>query len=237
MPTAAVIIIGNEILSGKFRDENAPFLIRRLREIGADLRRIATVPDVLDEIAEEVRRCAERYDHVFTSGGVGPTHDDVTMAGIAQAFGTPLRSHQGIVDLLHERLDGPPNAAALRMAELPEGAELMWDGDLWFPLVRVRNVNVFPGVPGLLRRKFEASAHRWAGSPVVTARVVTAERETAIAERLAQAQARWTDLEIGSYPRYEDGPFHVIATVEGRDPAAVEACRAWLAEVLLPLEA
>src|SRR5690606_10377770 len=115
MATAAGIIIGNEILSGKFADENGPFLIRRLRSLGVDLVRLVTIPDVPRVIAEEVRRCSQLADHVFTTGGVGPTHDDVTLESVALAFDLPLERNPALVRVL-ERFELPLDEANLRMA-------------------------------------------------------------------------------------------------------------------------
>jgi FAD synthetase len=233
MSTASVIVIGNEILSGKFTDENTPFLIRRLRELGITLSRAVVIPDDIKEIAREVELANDRYDRVFTTGGVGPTHDDMTMLGVASAFGVKLVEQKQIVDLMEDRL-GTLTPAARRMALVPEGSRLLWDGELWFPLVVMDKVHIFPGVPSLMRRKFEALARGWAALDLFTARVTTGSRETEIAAILEDAVARWPAVEVGSYPRYDDGPHHVIVTLEGRDAGAVEACRAWLAERLPP---
>ena len=228
MPTAAFIAIGDEILAGKFEDQNSPYMIRRLREQGVDLKRVVVVPDDLDTIAHEVRFCSERYDHVFTSGGIGPTHDDITLEAIAQAFEEPLVLFEEIVALMRRRFGEEIPDPALQMARLPESTQLHWEDGLKFPLVSVHNVFVFPGVPSFLRIKFEAGAHKWMGEPVTTARVVTQSDEVGIAAILAAAEERWPQVSVGSYPRFDDGPFHVIATIEGRNPEQVEACRAWL---------
>lgn len=228
MPSAAVIIIGNEILSGKFADENGPFLIRRLRELGVDLVRLAVIPDVLDVVSAEVGAASAAVDHVFTTGGVGPTHDDVTLPAVAHAFGRPLVRHPVLVRVLEEKLGPRMNEAALRMAEIPDGAELWWDGDVIYPLIVMRNVAIFPGVPGLLRRKFDAVAHRFEGVPVACRRLVTEEGEPAIADALTEAAGTWPNVAIGSYPRFETSPHTVIVTMEGRDPDAIAACEAWL---------
>lgn len=233
MSTASVIVIGNEILAGKFPDENTPYLIRRLRELGIDLVRAVVIPDDLDEIVREVRYARDRAEVVITTGGVGPTHDDVTMEGIAQAYGVPLVEHPDLVALMRSRMD-EVNQAALRMARVPEGATLVPDEGMWFPLVVMGRVHVLPGVPSLMRRKFESAATGWRTRTLHTAAVITGERETAIAARLEAAVARWPGVEIGSYPRYEDGPRHVIVTLEGADAQAVEACRAWLGSQLAP---
>jgi molybdenum cofactor synthesis domain-containing protein len=226
--TAAVIIIGNEILTGKFADENGGYLIRRLRELGVDLQRMVVIPDVIEVIAAEVRLASSRYDHVFTTGGVGPTHDDLTFPGVAAAFDVPLVRNAELERVIRERGHGPFNTAAMRMAEVPAGADLWWDGHVFYPLVVVRNVAIFPGVPALLRLKFEAVAHRFAGVPVSTRRMTTERSEPEIADLLTQAANTWPEIAIGSYPRFDERPYTVIVTLEGRDERALEACEAFL---------
>lgn len=228
MATAAVVIIGNEILSGKFPDENAPYLIRRLRELGVDLGRVVVIPDEVEVIAAEVRGCSAAFDHVFTTGGVGPTHDDLTMLGIARAFGVSVLRHPRLEGVLRERLGERANEAALRMADVPAGADLWWDGQVRFPLVVMHNVAIFPGVPALLRMKFEAVAQRFAGVPVTLRRLWTLETEPAIADALTAAAGRWGTVAIGSYPRFELAPPRVLVTLESRDDDALEACEAFL---------
>ncbi|MFZ5481907.1 MAG: competence/damage-inducible protein A [Myxococcota bacterium] len=228
MSTAAVVIIGNEILTGKFADENAPFLVRRLRELGVDLGRIVVIPDVHDTIVSEVRAASAAFDHVFTTGGVGPTHDDCTLPAVAAAFGRPLVRHPVLARILEEKLADRMSEAAYRMADIPEGAELWWDGNVIYPLIVMRNVVIFPGVPALVRLKFEAVAHRFGGVPVGTRRIVTELGEPQIADTLTEAAERWPTVAIGSYPRFETTPHTVIVTMEGRDPEALEACDAWL---------
>jgi len=228
MPSAAVIVIGNEILTGKFADENAPYLVGRLRELGVDLGRIVVIPDVVEGIAAEVRAASETFDHVFTTGGVGPTHDDLTFPGVAAAFGMKLVRHAVLAKVIAEKMGDKANEAAYRMAEIPDGAQLWWDGDVIYPLVVVRNVAVFPGVPALVRLKFEAVAHRFRGVPVECRRLTTERTEPEIADTLSEAAGRWPEVAIGSYPRFDSRPHRVIVTMEGRDVGAVEACDAWL---------
>jgi molybdenum cofactor synthesis domain-containing protein len=228
MPTAAIVIIGNEILTGKFADENAPFLVERLRSLGCDLGRIVTIPDTLDGIAAEVAAASAAFDWVFTTGGVGPTHDDLTFPAVARAFGVALVRHPALEKILWEKLGERCNEAALRMAEVPAGAELWWDGDFPYPQVVMRNVCIFPGVPSLLRRKFDAVSHRFVGVPVATARLTTELTEPEIAEALAEAAAHWPAVAIGSYPRWDERPAVVIVTMESRDQEALSMCDAWL---------
>ncbi len=169
--SAGIIIIGNEILSGKVADTNAPFLTRELRALGVDLKRILTIPDELDEIAAAVREFGPRYDVVFTSGGVGPTHDDVTMEGIARGLGRPVIRHPIIESRLREFYKEHVNDARLKMSEVPEGAELLVDGRLGFPTVKVENFYILPGIPELFEQKFETLKERFDATPY-TLRVV-----------------------------------------------------------------
>jgi FAD synthetase len=230
MPTAAAIIIGDEILSGKFADENGPWLATRCREIGLDLTRISIISDDISVIAHEVRVRAQAVDHVFTSGGVGPTHDDMTMAGVAAAFDVPLERNEELAVLVRQRMGADANEDALRMTDLPEGAELWWDGNLVFPVVAMKNVAIFPGVPQYFRTKWNEVAPRFAGVPVVSRSLTTLQRETAIATTLRKAQASWPTVAIGSYPRFESKPRNVIISMDGRDLEAMDACEAYLRE-------
>ncbi|PYS34592.1 MAG: competence/damage-inducible protein A, partial [Acidobacteria bacterium] len=153
--TAGIIVIGNEILSGKTKDENSPYLIRELRDLGVNVRKISIIPDELRFIADEVRTFSTSYDYVFTTGGVGPTHDDLTMEGISHAFGRRMHRHPELeASIRHfysrELIDGN-----LRMADIPEGARLVGGKGMWFPVVAVENVYIFPGVPEILQKKFE----------------------------------------------------------------------------------
>lgn len=231
-PTAALVVIGDEILTGKFRDENGPWLVDRCRVQGIDLKRITIIPDEVDTIAAEVAACHARYDWVFTSGGVGPTHDDVTMEGIARGLGRPIERQPQMEEVLRRRLVERITEDALRMADTPAGAELWWDGDIAFPQVVVDRVVIFPGVPALFRAKFMAVAHRFGGVPTLSRRLVTSEAESLIAARLRSAQERWPQVAIGSYPRYEQRPYTVIVILDSREEAALTECQAWLREAL-----
>lgn len=231
-PTAAVLVIGNEILSGKFQDENSPWLARRLRELGVDLVRIETIPDEVEVIADAIRRLRAVADWVLTSGGVGPTHDDVTIAGVARGLGVEVVESPELAAVLREKMGPRYTPAAARMAAVPAGAELWWEGPIAFPQVVVQGVLIFPGVPALLQRKFDAVAARLGGQPVLHARLQTTRAESVIADELAAIQARFPTVDIGSYPRFEKKPWTVILTLDSRDGAALEACVAALREML-----
>ena len=219
VPTAGIIVIGNEILSGKVTDTNSPYLCRELRALGVDVERILTIPDVVDVIAPSVRAMSDAYDFVFTSGGIGPTHDDLTMDGIARAFGRELTLSSSIVDRIERAQGRAPNESQLKMAMIPAGASLVDAGDLWFPVVVVENVYVLPGVPELLREevRFDPRAlPRRAVPAEERLREAPRERDRRLAERAA---AEFPELMLGSYPKIGEEDFHVLLTLESRDAA------------------
>src|SRR5262250_2457921 len=154
--TAGIILVGNEILSGKIADANAAYLCRELRSLGVDVRRIAVIPDEIQLIAQEVAAFSRAHDVVFTSGGVGPTHDDVTIEGVALAMGAKVVRHPMLVGLLERHFKDRLNESHLKMAEIPEGAELVGGETIRFPTVLMGNVYVLPGVPEIFRQKFDA---------------------------------------------------------------------------------
>lgn len=211
------MIIGNEILSGKVTDLNSPYLCRELRMLGVDVERILTIPDEVDVIAREVRAMSDAYDFVFTSGGIGPTHDDLTMDGVAAAFGLPIERSEGIAARIERAQGHPPNESQLKMAMVPAGAQLVDAGDLWFPVVIVENVYVLPGIPELLRKKFESVRERFRGVPVLLKRVFVKRRESDIATSLHELLEEFPELMLGSYPRIGEESFHVLLTLESRD--------------------
>ena len=233
---AAIIVIGNEILSGKVIDTNAPFLTRELRAIGVTLKRILTIPDEVDEIAEAVEEFRPRYDVVFTSGGVGPTHDDVTMEGIAKGFGRRLVRHPAIESRLREFYKEHVNDARLKMSEVPEGAELLVDGRLGFPTVKCENFYILPGIPELFEQKFEALRERFSATPYTMRVIYTREGEGTIAEHLNATLAAFPDLLLGSYPKLSHPEYTVKLTLESKDPEYVDRALAHLLQ-LLPAEA
>jgi molybdenum cofactor synthesis domain-containing protein len=222
MPSAGILVIGNEILSGKVADENSTYFCRELRALGVDVERIVTIPDEIATIAREVRAMSESYDFVFTSGGIGPTHDDLTIEGVAEAFGLPMEQSESIEARIRRATGGELNESQRKMALFPAGATLLDAGDLWFPLVVVRNVYVFPGVPALLRRKFESARDRFRGVPFVLRRVYVKSRESDIAASLHELLREFPELLLGSYPRIDEELFHVMLTLESRDAGYVE---------------
>jgi molybdenum cofactor synthesis domain-containing protein len=222
MPTAGILIIGNEILSGKVADSNSPYFCRELRSLGVEVERIVTIPDEIETIAAEVRRMSRSYDFVFTSGGIGPTHDDLTIEGVAAAFGVGVVKSESIEERLRRATRSDPSESMLKMAMIPESATLLDTGDLWFPLVVVENVYIFPGVPELLRKKFEGARERFRGIPFVLKRVYVKQRESDIAPQLNELLEQFPELLLGSYPRIGEEAFHVMLTLESRDAGYVQ---------------
>ncbi|HWP99744.1 MAG TPA: molybdopterin-binding protein [Vicinamibacterales bacterium] len=232
--TAGLIVVGNEILSGKVVDTNAPFLARELRALGVELRRILTIPDEEAEIAAAVAQFHAAYDVVFTSGGIGPTHDDVTIAGVARGLGRAVVRHPEIEKKLREFYGEHVNAARLKMADVPDGAELIVDGKLGFPTIKCENIYVLPGIPQLFEQKFGSLRERFAATPYVLRIVYTSAGEGAIAEHLDATLAAFPDLLLGSYPKLGDAEYAVKLTLESKDQQYVDRALAHLLRLLPP---
>lgn len=226
-PTAAIIVIGDEVLSGKVEEQNAHFLVRELRALGVAVRRIQVIPDVREEIAAAVREAAARFDHVFTSGGIGPTHDDVTIAAIAAAFAVPVVRHPLLAKLVREFGGQRLYERDLRVADVPEGADLLrGEGSppCW-PVIAFRNVYVLPGVPSILQRKFTMIRRRFEAPPFHCRQIFSREPEGAIADTLDRAAADFPTVAVGSYPHLDADDHQVLVTVDGRDEDTVaRAC-------------
>jgi FAD synthetase len=231
-PTAAICVVGDEVLSGRIEDSNALYLCRRLTDLGVAVRRVAVVPDDVPAIAAEIAAVAPAFTHVLTSGGVGPTHDDVTMEGVARGLGRPLTRHPEAAAVI-QKFYGPDMAdAALRMADLPEGAALVTNEAIRFPVIRVANVWVFPGSPHLLQAKFEAVKGHFESTPFAGGVLRADASEPEIARFLGETQARFPGVAIGSYPQEPGSPVRLLLTVRGKDGDAVAACLAALKDGL-----
>ncbi|HLB94832.1 MAG TPA: competence/damage-inducible protein A [Nitrospiria bacterium] len=230
--TAAILIIGNEILSGKITDENAAYLSRELRSLGVDVQRIAVVPDEESAIAEEVATCSRRYDWLFTTGGVGPTHDDVTIAGIARGLGRKVVRDPQLEAIIKKEYGPSVNEASLKLAEVPEGAELLMADGLHFPIVTIANIYIFPGIPRATRRKFTAIKALFQDTPFFIKKVYLKEREEEIAHDLHAILKSFPHLLLGSYPVTDRTDYHVILTLESKDAAYLESAFRKLLELI-----
>jgi molybdenum cofactor synthesis domain-containing protein len=234
-PTACLLVIGNEVLSGRTQDANIKFLATRLGEIGIPLREVRVIPDARDTIVETVNDVREKFDHVFTTGGIGPTHDDITSECIAAAFGVPWEPHpEAWARLEAHYKPGEFNAARQRMATMPRGATLVENAISIAPGYSMGNVHVMAGVPRIMQAMFEALAPRLAGGPPVTSRTVHADgvMEGRIAAGLEAIQTRWPMLDIGSYPYYRMGGGGVALVAKGTDAEAVAAAAHDIATLL-----
>jgi molybdenum cofactor synthesis domain-containing protein len=236
-PSAALLVIGNEVLSAKVTDANGPFIARRLRDLGVRLTAIHTIPDDVDEIAATLDRVRSRCTWVFTTGGVGPTHDDVTLGAVAKALGRPVGRHPRLTETLraihrrHHAGEEIPEAA-LRMADVPEGTRL--EGDPDYPTLVIENVVMLPGVPEFCRFQFERIAASLASPPFRLACLYLRVGEGPIAAALDQVVLAHPSVEIGSYPRFDGADHRVKLTVESKNEADVVAARDALLVALPP---
>jgi molybdenum cofactor synthesis domain-containing protein len=230
-PTAGIIVIGDEILSGKVVDENARFLIAELRELGVALRRILVIPDAIDEIATAVKEFSQRFDFVFTSGGVGPTHDDLTMDGVARAFDTQVVRHPDLERLLRNYYGERLEERNLRMADVPAGATLHSTGTPW-PVTAFRNVYILPGIPEIFRRKFLSIRERFRQRPFHLVCVYCNADEGEIAASLDAVATLFSDVALGSYPRIVNEGWKIKLTLDSKDRDRVEAAAAELVRLL-----
>lgn len=222
-PGAALLVIGNEILSGRTRDANVQALGSALGAIGIRLREVRIVEDREASIVAAVDALRTHYDYVFTTGGIGPTHDDITTDAVGAAFGRDVRHDPTAVELL-TRYYGPAEATEtrLRMARVPVGATLLDNPVSAAPGFRLDNVFVLPGVPRIVQGMLPGVLATLPGGPPIVSRAVTAwVRESDVARELADVQARHPTLDVGSYPFARDGRFGTVLVVRGNDAAAV----------------
>ncbi len=238
-PRAAFIIIGNEILSGRTQDLNLQFLGSRLAALGIDLAEVRVVADEHDAIIEAVNKLRERYRYVFTSGGIGPTHDDITTESIARAFGVRVEQHPEAVQRMRDYYRVTElTDSRLRMANIPVGADLIDNPVSSAPGYRIDNVFVFAGVPSILQAMFDGITHSLGGGPPIEARSVSARiSESRIAQGLGAAQEQYPTVTIGSYPFVRGGKPGTMVVVRSSDGEALEAAFAAVQNLLQALDA
>jgi molybdenum cofactor synthesis domain-containing protein len=223
--TAAVLVIGDEILSGRTQDTNLNFIAKYLGTYGVDLAEARVVPDIKEEIVAALNALRAKYDYVITTGGIGPTHDDITADCVAEAFGVELYEHPEIIAMMQSRWQGELNAARRRMARVPQGGTLVKNGVQGPPGFQIGNVFVLAGVPAVMRSMMDDVVPRLRTGAVVIARTVRVEGagEGVIAEPLAALAKSHPDLSIGSYPFFGPQGYGSNLVVRGRDGALVEA--------------
>ena len=234
-PTAGMVAIGNEILSGKITDTNSPFLCRELHFLGIRLERIFTIPDDFALIGQVVREFSEAFTWVFTSGGIGPTHDDLTIPAIAAGFGVPAVRDPELERTIRAHYGARLTDDHLLMALVPQGAALIDIDGLYYPQVQFRNVFILPGVPQLFEHKFNAIKARFRSTPIVLREIFMKADEGVIAATLRETAERFSDVLIGSYPDFFKRDYSLKVTLESREPARVAAALAHLNDRLVSL--
>lgn len=220
--TAAVLIIGNEILTGKIQEANLQFLGRELFSLGIVLSRAVVCRDDIETIVDDLNLLRARHDYVFTSGGVGPTHDDVTLPAVARAFGHELTRDPDLARRIQRYYGDRCTEDHLRMASVPEGARLLSNREVRWPTIVIQNVYVFPGVPEIFRMKFSPVRDELdQGARFVSRAVYTHCDEGEIAGMLEELEHAYPRVSIGSYPRWGHSDYKVKVTFDGPDAEAV----------------
>ena len=231
-PTAAMLVIGDEILSGRTRDANMPYLACELTRAGIDLREVRVISDDPDAIVAAVQALSAAHDVVFTSGGIGPTHDDITAENVARAFGRDISVRddaRAILAAHYEARDLELNDARLRMARIPEGATLIDNPISAAPGFSLENVHVMAGVPTIFQAMVASVLPTiTGGAPILSQSLDVARGEGDIAGPLTDLAARYPDLSFGSYPYIRGGAYGVNVVVRGHDGARVDAAMAEL---------
>jgi molybdenum cofactor synthesis domain-containing protein len=229
--TACLLIIGNEILSGRTKDANLQFLALELNKLGIRLKECRVIPDIEETVVATVNEVRAKFDYVFTTGGIGPTHDDITSDCIAKAFGVGISEHPEAVARMTRHYGDPAlfTQARRRMARVPHGGTLVDNPVSVAPGFQMENVFTFAGIPAVMQGMFGAMKHRLSGGdPVVSRTVRTNLPEGIIAEPLGALQKRFEDLDIGSYPAFRNGKPSVSLVLRGTDDARLGAAAAEL---------
>ena len=237
-PTACLLVIGNEVLSGRTRDANIQYLATHLGELGIPLREVRVIPDVEATIVETVNAVRRNFTYVFTTGGIGPTHDDITSECIAKAFGVPWEPHPVAFARMEKAYKpGEFNAARQRMGTMPRGAELIDNAMSVAPGFQMENVYVMAGVPRVMQSMFEWLSSRLEGGQKIESRAVHAIGlpEGLIAEGLAAIQQRYPDIYLGSYPFYRPTGNGVALVAKGTDGAQAETVIAAVTTLIVSL--
>ncbi len=227
-PTAAALVIGDEILSGKVEEANVAVLAQTLRSLGVLLRRVVVVMDDIDVIVREVRELSATHDWLFTSGGVGPTHDDVTVEAVARAFDVRVVSSPEMEAMLRGHYRERCTEGHLRMALVPEGASLEVTAEVAWPTIRLKNTWLLPGIPEVFRMKLPVVIARVAqhgGRAFVSHAAYDKMDEGELKPLLDRVVASFPDVSVGSYPKWQDRAYKTKLTFDGRDGPRVLAAR------------
>ena len=237
--TAAILVIGDEILSGRTKDKNIGTIADFLTGLGIDLSEVRIVPDLEDEIVAAVNALRHRYTYLFTTGGIGPTHDDITADSVAKAFGVPISEDPRAIEMLLQRIKPEDlNEARRRMARIPEGADLIRNDISKAPGFMLGNVIVMAGVPAIMQNMMDNVVTRLEGGARMIAASIDAAGlpEGAYAAGLGALAKLHPDVSIGSYPSFTPEGFRNQIVVRGKEPGAVETARAAVVEMLAGLQ-
>ena len=218
-PTAAILIIGNEILSGRTQDLNVQFIAKHLSTLGINLKEVRIIPDDEQVIIDTVRTLSSQYTTIFTTGGIGATHDDITAASIAKAFDQNLILHEGAMEILSAFYGDRLNAARTRMAMIPEGAQLITNPLSAAPGFKIGNVFCMAGIPSVMQRMFEHVVPQLPSGPKFFSQTIHCSvLENNLADALAEIQTQFSSVDIGSYPRYTPaGEYTLSLVIRGID--------------------
>lgn len=235
--TAAILIIGNEILSGRTQDANLAYIAKGLNEVGIALREARVIPDVEPTIVATVNELRAKYDYLFTTGGIGPTHDDITSECVAKAFGLKWMLHpEAHKHFLQFYKPGDLNEARMRMAHTPEGANLVYNPVSRAPGFHIGNVYVFAGIPRVMQGMFDSiKGELKGGKPMLSRSIATTLAEGVVAKGLGEIQGRYTDIEIGSYPIMRRGSYGVNLVLRGPDETRLKDAAAEVAAMVRAL--
>jgi molybdenum cofactor synthesis domain-containing protein len=233
--TAAILVIGDEILSGRTKDKNIGYITEYLAGAGIETREVRVVPDAEVEIVNALNALRNRYDYVFTTGGIGPTHDDITADAVAKAFGVPISEDPRAIELLLQRIKPEDlNEARRRMARIPHGADLVKNSVSKAPGFWIGNVIVMAGVPSIMQVMLDDVAPRLKTGTPLTVETIDALGlpEGAYAAALSEVAKTYPAVSIGSYPSFRDGAFHNQIVVRGKEPGSVAEAKDAVLDVL-----
>ncbi|MGB7259582.1 MAG: molybdopterin-binding protein [Pseudolabrys sp.] len=240
--TAAVLVIGDEILSGRTKDKNIGYIADFLTALGIDLREVRVVPDIEEEIVAALNALRKKFTYVFTTGGIGPTHDDITADCVAKAFGVSIDRHPEAVEILRERMakiGGELNEARLRMARIPDGAQLVYNKVSGAPGFWIGNVITMAGVPAIMQAMLDEVAPKLkTGAKMLSETIRADAKEGDVGTELGQIAKANPDVIIGSYPFFDEklGP-NTNIVVRSRDPQKLAAAKAAVEAMLVKVKA
>ena len=231
---ASLIIIGNEILSGRTQDKNLSYLANWLNEIGIQLSEVRVIRDEEEIIVETVNHLRSVYDYVFTTGGIGPTHDDITSLCIAKAFGVDLEVNSGALSILKEYYkDGELTDARMKMTMMPKGSELIENPISRAPGFKMENVFILAGIPSIMQGMLEGARKYLKGGDVVKSKSIDVfTPESSVADVLTNLQKKYTDVEIGSYPFSRDNRFGTSLVMRSSNLTKLDACDTELKDLM-----